>query len=99
MRKGITAGECLTIGLDLGDRYSEAVVVDGSGDELERFRVRTTQPALDRGFARFAPARPSASHARSTSQTVNTIAHTARSSSRLPTVGLERSLSSTLRSR
>jgi transposase len=57
MSKRITAGDTLTIGLDLGDKYSEACVVDESGEVLETFRVRTTPPALDRALCRFASAR------------------------------------------
>jgi len=57
MSKRITAGSGLTIGLDLGDKYSEACVVDGSGEVLETFRVGTTQAALDRALSRFASAR------------------------------------------
>ena len=57
MSKRITAGGGLTIGLDLGDKYSEACVVDGSGEVLETFRVRTTQAALDRALSRFESAR------------------------------------------
>jgi transposase len=57
MSKGITAEGSLTIGLDLGDKYSEACVLDGSGEVLESFRVRTSQAGLDRAFARFAAAR------------------------------------------
>lgn len=53
MSKSITADDRLTIGLDLGDKYSTAQVVDGAGEGMESFRVRTTQPALDRAFARF----------------------------------------------
>ncbi len=57
MGKDITADERRTIGLDLGDKYSEAVVLDGGGEEVERFRVRTTQPGLSRRFAGFEPTR------------------------------------------
>jgi transposase len=57
MSKRITASGDLTIGLDLGDKYSEACVVDGSGEVLETFRVRTTQAALDRALSRFELAR------------------------------------------
>jgi hypothetical protein len=35
MRKDITAGGSLTIGLDLGDKWSEACVLEGSGEVLE----------------------------------------------------------------
>jgi transposase len=57
MSKSITAGSGLTIGLDLGDKYSEACVLDAAGEVLETFRVRTTQPALDRALSRFESAR------------------------------------------
>ena len=57
MGKDTTTDEGLTIGLDLGDKTSEAVVLDGGGEEVERFRVRTTQPGLSRRFAGFEPAR------------------------------------------
>jgi transposase len=57
MDKNITANGSLTIGLDLGDRHTEACVMDGSGEVLETFRVRTTQVALDRALARFDEAR------------------------------------------
>jgi transposase len=53
MSKDITADMGLTIGLDLGDKYSEGCVVDACGEVVETFRVRTTQPALDRVLARF----------------------------------------------
>jgi len=57
MSKDITAGRSLTIGLDLGDKYSEACVLEGSAEVLESFRVRTSQAALDRALARFGTAR------------------------------------------
>jgi hypothetical protein len=57
MSKRITASGDLTIGLDLGDRYSEACVVDGGDEMQETFRVRMTQAALDRALSRFASAR------------------------------------------
>ena len=57
MSKDITADVGLTIGLDLGDKYSEGCVVDASGEVIETFRVRTTQPALDRALSRFGKAR------------------------------------------
>jgi transposase len=57
MSKGITAEGSLTIGLDLGDKYSEACVLEGSGEVLESFGVRTSQAALDRALARFGTAR------------------------------------------
>jgi activator of 2-hydroxyglutaryl-CoA dehydratase len=57
MDKNITASGSLTIGLDLGDKHTEACVMDSGGEVLETFRVRTTQAALDRALARFDAAR------------------------------------------
>jgi len=57
MDKNITAKGLLTIALDLGDKHTEACVMDGSGEVIETFRVRTTQVALDRALGRFEAAR------------------------------------------
>jgi transposase len=57
MDKNITANGRLTIGLDLGDKHTEACVMDSNGEVLETFRVRTTQVALDWALARFEAAR------------------------------------------
>ena len=57
MSKRTTTNGGLTIGLDLGDKYTEASVVDGSGEVVETFRVRTTGPALDRALSRFEASR------------------------------------------
>ena len=57
MSEGIAAEGRLTIGVDLGDKYSEACVMDAGGEVVETFRVRTTPTALDRALSRFAPAR------------------------------------------
>lgn len=46
-RKGIPE---LTVGLDLGDRFSEICVLDGEGEIVERSKVRTTEVALERWF-------------------------------------------------
>lgn len=46
MSRDDTAEIGLIIGLGLGDKYSEGCVVDVSGEGVETFRVRTTQPAL-----------------------------------------------------
>lgn len=46
-----------TIGLDLSDKTMEACVLDGAGEVIERFRVRTTPEALERALARFDPSR------------------------------------------
>jgi transposase len=53
MGKDITKAGGLTIGLDLGDKYSEGCVVDSFGEVFETFRVRTTQPALARKLSSF----------------------------------------------
>jgi transposase len=57
MGKGITTGSGWTIGLDLGDRFTEGRVVDESGEVVEAFRVRTTEPALSSRLASFARCR------------------------------------------
>jgi transposase len=57
MDKDITAKGSLTIGLDLGDKHTEACVMDWSGEVVETFRVRTKQVALDRALARFEASR------------------------------------------
>jgi transposase len=46
MGERITRDRELTIGLDLGDRFTEGRILDGSGEVIEEFRVRTTEPAL-----------------------------------------------------
>ena len=40
----------LTIGLDLGDRFTEGRVLDESGEVVEALRVRTPEPALSSGW-------------------------------------------------
>ncbi len=57
MSKSITASGRLTIGLDVGDRFTEGRVLDASGEVIEAFRVRTTEPALSSRLASFAPSR------------------------------------------
>lgn len=57
MSKHITMGDGLTIGLDLGDRFTEGRVVDEAGEVVEGFRVRTTELALVRRLASFSPSR------------------------------------------
>jgi len=47
----------VTIGVDLGDQYSQLYVVDAAGTCVETGRVRTTRAGLERWFARQAPAR------------------------------------------
>jgi transposase len=43
----------VTIGLDLGDRYSRICVLAGSGRVEEEARVRTERQAMERWFSRF----------------------------------------------
>lgn len=47
MRERITTSERVTIGLDVGDKWSEACGVDASGRTMLRHRVRTTRAGLD----------------------------------------------------
>lgn len=51
MSKRITADGGLTIGLDLGDRFTEGRVLDATGEVVEAFRVRTAEPALSSRLA------------------------------------------------
>lgn len=48
MGKVTISSSGLTIGIDLGDRFSEGRVLDVDGEVVESFRVRTTEPAMDR---------------------------------------------------
>jgi transposase len=52
----MAAGE-LTIGLDLGDRFTEGRVIDSGGELVEGFRVRTTPRALSDRLASYPPSR------------------------------------------
>src|SRR5881628_4035874 len=47
----------LTIGVDLGDQYSELYVVDAAGRCVEAGRMPTTRAGLERWFAGRPPAR------------------------------------------
>src|SRR2546426_10211992 len=47
----------VTIGVDLGDQYSQLYVVDAAGTCVETGRGRTTRAGVERGFAGQAPAR------------------------------------------
>ena len=47
----------VTIGLDLGDRFSQICVLDALGEVLEESRVRTTPEALGRRFGSMTPCR------------------------------------------
>jgi transposase len=43
--------ETQTVGIDLGDRYSEVCVLDSRGEVIEESRVPTTRQAFERWFA------------------------------------------------
>jgi transposase len=47
----------VTIGLDVGDRYTNVAVVDEAGELIEESRIRTTPAAVRRRFEAEAPAR------------------------------------------
>jgi len=47
----------MTIGLDLGDKFSRFCVLDASGEVLEEGRVATTTPGLSQRFSGLAPCR------------------------------------------
>jgi transposase len=51
MAKDITMTDSVTIGLDLGDKWSEAAIVDARGDVVERVRARTTRAGFAKAFA------------------------------------------------
>jgi len=53
MSKSITMFSGQTIGLDLGDKSTEAFVLDEAGEVVETFRVRTTKAALGRALGRY----------------------------------------------
>lgn len=58
MSKDITRTDGMrTVGLDLGDRYTVGCIIDGSGDVIERFKVKTTPEALDERLGAMAPCR------------------------------------------
>ena len=46
MGNGITTSHGLTIGLDLGDKYTEGCVLSESGEVVETFRVATTMKPI-----------------------------------------------------
>jgi transposase len=50
-------GQRLTVGLDLGDRFSHKVVLDEEGQVVEEGRVETTEEALGQRFAGCSPMR------------------------------------------
>lgn len=48
--------ERLTIGVDLGDKFSQVCVLDARGEVVEEARIATTREALERRFGGMAPA-------------------------------------------
>jgi transposase len=78
MSKRITTDRSLTIGLDLGDRFTEGRVLDETGEVVEAFRVRTTEPALAARLATYAPSRvvlEVGTHSPWVSRTVSRLGH------------------------
>jgi len=57
MDQSITKSTGWTIGLDLGDRFTEGCVLDEQGEVLERFRVRTRTRDLARELGAYGPSR------------------------------------------
>ena len=57
MAKRNTRARGVTIGLDLGDKWSEGVVLDARGEVVERVRIRTTQKGFEQAFAGYEGAR------------------------------------------
>ncbi len=57
MTEDITMVPAMTIGCDLGDRYTYGCVLDRNGNVLERFRFETTRDGLGRAFKTIAPCR------------------------------------------
>jgi hypothetical protein len=49
--------ETLTVGLDVGDTYTQVCVLDDGGEVVEESRLSTTPKAFRRRFAAMAPAR------------------------------------------
>ena len=57
MTQGITTMQGLTIGIDLGDRYSHYCVLDRDGEVLEEGRLSTTPKAFQQRFGSADPCR------------------------------------------
>jgi transposase len=56
VRNSSNAQQGLTVGVDLGDKYSHVCVLDAHGEIVEESRIATTREALERRFAGMAPA-------------------------------------------
>ncbi len=57
MKKGNRNVPQLTVGLDLGDKYSYVFAIDEGGDPVENKRIRTTRTTIERYFRGLEPAR------------------------------------------
>lgn len=57
MKQGNGRTPELTVGLDLGDRFSEICAIDGEGEIVERGKVRTREAALEGRFGGMEPVR------------------------------------------
>ena len=57
MNKSITTNQGVTIGIDLGDKYTQCCSLDGPGEIEETFRVRTTTAAFSKRFSSIEPCR------------------------------------------
>ncbi len=44
-------GTSMTIGIDLGDRFSHIAILDGAGELIETGRIRTTPAAFEKRFS------------------------------------------------
>ncbi len=51
--KSSTKQSDVTIGLDLGDRRTQSVVLDGAGEIIERRSIATTRAAMGRAFGEY----------------------------------------------
>ena len=52
-----TKAEEITIGIDLGDRFSHACVLDAHGKKVDELRFRTTKAAVEKALAKYPTAR------------------------------------------
>lgn len=57
MQESISVLSGMTVGLDLGDKYSHCCVLDASGEVIEEGRVATTAPRLNQYFGKMQPCR------------------------------------------
>ena len=53
MEEGITKGNGMTIGMDLGDKANRICVLDADGRELEKVEITNTTRSIERYFSRY----------------------------------------------